>query len=77
MPKLTDTELTNRFTYHPPTDKTRPKHEKVNDTLIAAAFILNDVCPPGRNLSLALTALEDAKMRANAAIAQDTPEEGR
>lgn len=75
--KPTTDEIVARMTYRAPTEKTIPLHEKVNHTLIAAAQILVDVCPGGRNLSLALTALEDARFRANAAIAQDTPEDQR
>lgn len=75
--KATQAEIERRMTYAPPTANTIPRHEKVNGTLTAAALIINDVCPAGRNLALALTALEDAHFRANAAIAQDTPDAER
>jgi len=75
--KATQAEIERRMTYQAPTEKTRPRHEKVNHTLLAAALIINDVCSPGRNLSLALTALEEVRMRANASIAQDTPDDER
>lgn len=73
MPKPTDQELDNRFRYHRPTPATVPLHERVTETTLALAKVLRDTCPEGRNLSLALTLLEDVRMRANAAIACDTP----
>lgn len=72
--KPTDDELHNRFVYHPPKTKTRiDKHEEVTAVTLACARRLRDICPGGRNLSLALTAIEDARMRANAALACDSP----
>lgn len=49
------------------------KHAKVSDLCLALAKELRDLMPEGRNHSLALTALEDARMRANAALACDSP----
>lgn len=69
MPKPTDAELTNRFVYHPPNEERRVKHQRVTDATLALAKEIRDLCPEGRQLSLALTHLEDVRMRANAAIA--------
>ena len=67
-------ELVRRFTYHPPRDELAKKHhEDVSFLTLGLAIDLCKICPPGRNLSLALTALEDVRMRANAAIAVDDP----
>lgn len=67
-------ELRRRFFYHPPRDARAQKdHEDVSQMTYNLAQQLCRICPPGRNLSLALTALEDVRMRANAAIAVDDP----
>lgn len=70
----TDEELVRRFLYHPPRDEqAKMNHAKVSAWTLELARYLVAVCPPGRNLSLALTDLESVRMRANAAIAVDDP----
>jgi hypothetical protein len=70
----TEAELRKRFFYHPPRDKQAiDNHEVVSEQTFRLAVRLCQICPAGRNLSLALTALEDVRMRANAAIAVDDP----
>lgn len=67
-------ELRKRFFYHPPRDQQAiQNHEAVSQRTFELACSLVEICPPGRNLSLALTALEEVRMRANAAIAVDDP----
>jgi hypothetical protein len=67
-------ELRKRFFYVKPRDQQAvTNHEMVSALTFTAAVELCRLCPPGRNLSLALTALEDVRMRANAAIAVDDP----
>lgn len=67
-------ELRKRFFYHPPRDQQAVRnHEAVSLLMFELAKELCAICPPGRNLSLALTALEEVRMRANAAIAVDDP----
>ncbi len=73
MTKPTDAELDNRFIYHRPTPEKVTAHETVTQETLKLAKILRDVCPEGRNLSIALTELESVRMRANAAIACDWP----
>ena len=77
MTKPTEDDLRLRFYYQKPTAKTGPKHEEVTKLTFALACDLLRLCPDGRNLSLAFTALEEVRMRANAAIACDTPENER
>jgi hypothetical protein len=70
----TEADLRRRFFYHLPRDqKAIDNHESVSEYTFRLAVVLTTLCPPGRNLSLALTALEDVRMRANAAIACDDP----
>jgi hypothetical protein len=71
--KPTDAELENRFSYHPPKTPQRvARHAKVTELTLALAKELRDVCSPGRGLSCALTALEEARMWANQSIACDS-----
>ena len=75
MTKPTPAELRNRFLYHPPkTDAQRQAHEQVSEMTLEMSIKLAELCPAGRNLSIALTLLEDVRMRANAALACDDPE---
>jgi len=70
----TDADLRKRFFYHPPRDdQAVANHKTVSTLTYELAVTLVAICPPGRNLSLALTALEDVRMRANSAIAVDDP----
>jgi hypothetical protein len=71
---LTEAELRKRFFYHPPRDdEAKLKHAQVSNRCFDLAIELCDICYPGRQLSLALTALEEVRMRANASIACDDP----
>lgn len=67
----TDAELDNRFRYHRPDAAAIALHAEVTEATLALAKKIRDLCPEGRNLALALTHLEDVRMRANAAIACD------
>jgi hypothetical protein len=74
--KPTDEDLRNRFFYHPPPNQQRiDDHALVSQWCFELAVHLRNQCPEGRNLSLALTHLEDTRMRANAALACDSPPE--
>ncbi len=66
-------EINRRFTYVAPNDETRPKHEEVNALTTELAHKLDELLPDGREKSLAITALEEVKMRANQAIATAKP----
>jgi len=58
------------FTYHPPeTQEVRAQHEAVNQMFIAFARGIIKYVPEGRELSLVITALQEARMWANAGIA--------
>ena len=63
--------LDNNFTYHPPTEEQREKYEILRDAAksLASLFITN--APQSRELSLALTNLEQAVFWVNAAIARN------
>ncbi len=64
-----DDELAARFSFHPATETTAPLHEAVRATCLFAAKNIRERTPPSREQSLAFTALQEAMMWANAAIA--------
>lgn len=68
-------DLMHRFAFHPATPMTGPQHDKVRTKhALLASWVLQNV-PEGRHQSLALTALQEAMMWCNAAVACDTPTE--
>lgn len=62
-------EILRRFTFQPPTDITRPKHEAINALFLDMAAQLDEILPEGREKALALTELQDARHWSNCAIA--------
>jgi len=67
-------ELQRRFFFQKPRDADAiDRHEQVSLLTFELAQSLCLFCYPGRQLSLALTALEEVRMRANASIACDDP----
>jgi len=66
-------EIDNRMSYHPVTDATKPLFEANRAEFLALAHSVADRIPAGRHQSLCLTALQEALMWANAAVACDTP----
>ena len=62
-------DIENRFTYHPPHGDQAERYEEIRFQMRATAEFIAARCPWGRELSLALTHLQEASMWANAAIA--------
>lgn len=52
----------------PPTAQQKEAVATLREHIVALAAQIEELTPPGRNQSLALTALEDVQMRANRAI---------
>lgn len=73
VPAITHEEIIERMGYHAGTPAVAPKYALNRDHAIALAFDIVDACPPSRETSLAITALEEALMWANKAIARTTP----
>lgn len=66
--------IPNDFGYHrPPDDDTKQRHGAVRNILSRAAAAIVAITPPGRELSLTLTKLEEAMFWANGAIARQHP----
>ena len=65
------TEVDNRFAYHRPSSKDiERKHDGIRELCAVLAEALIDTCPESRELSLALTKLDEVCMYANAAVAR-------
>jgi hypothetical protein len=69
-------ELLTRFTYHPPRDDAQPvMYEQIRTHAHDFAACIDAVVPDSREKGLAITAIEEAVMWANAGIARrDRPE---
>ena len=65
-------ELEQRFTYHAPDDEKVRLHNGIREFGLQFSLYLDEVLPPGRELSLAQTKIEEAVMWANAGIARRT-----
>ena len=59
------------FVYHAPKDNQRERYVRIRDNAGSLAHLLVTNCPESRELSCALTKLEEAVMWANAAIARN------
>ena len=62
-------ELNNVFTYHSPTLSQVPRYQAIREKAKELAALINDSTPASREQSLAITAVQQASMWANAAIA--------
>lgn len=66
----TPAEITARFAHHPPTTQERiDAHQEVRGGAEEFAQWLNEILPESREKALALTALQETALWANAAIA--------
>lgn len=64
-------DLLKRFSYHAPKENQPQKYENIRKNGLAFAELIDAMCPDSREKSLAITALEEAVMWANAAIARN------
>ncbi|HAM58335.1 MAG TPA: hypothetical protein DCQ64_24135 [Candidatus Rokubacteria bacterium] len=68
---MDEAEIEKRFTYHPPQAAQIPRFAMLRATGRLMAEEIVKHTPPSREQSLALTALEECVMWANAAIARN------
>lgn len=68
-------EIETRFTYHSPTADQPAIYVRIRELGRHFAEILCEVCPESRELSLALTNLEQSIFWANAAVARRSKSE--
>ncbi|MEO3856256.1 hypothetical protein [Acrocarpospora sp. B8E8] len=65
-------DLNNRFTYHSPKPGQPEFYQRIRDEARHLAETINELCPEGREKSLAITNLEQAVFWGNAAIARQS-----
>lgn len=63
-------DLENRFSYHAPAGTQTIRYENIRQKAKEIAIMLEALCPTSRELSLAITNLEQCVFWANAAIAR-------
>ena len=68
---ITPEEIEKRFTYHPPQPGQPALYEQIRYTAKELAITICSLTPESREQSLAITALEESVMWANAAIARN------
>ena len=69
-----EADLMNRFSYHKPIDDQDYRYKEIRNAALTFAELLGDYCPASRELSLALTKLEEAVFWGNASIARNEKE---
>lgn len=62
-------DLVERYRHHPPTGEAIEVHEQIRAKSLDFALWLRDTLPASREASLAQTALQEAAMWSNAAVA--------
>lgn len=63
-------DIQNRFIYHAPQGDQAGRYGRIREWALNFAFEINELTPACREQSLAITALEECVMWANAAIAR-------
>lgn len=71
QPSPSPEEMVDRVTYHPPTPEARQRHDLVRTAIHLAMHNLVMAVPASRELSLAMTKIEEAMFWANAGIARN------
>jgi hypothetical protein len=66
---MTDDQLLNLFTYHPPFGDQATRYGLIRMAAHTFAKLVNEACPESREKSLAITAIQQATQWANASIA--------
>jgi hypothetical protein len=68
--RVAPADLDRRFSYHAPSAERAMAHAEVRAAFREMAERLTDALPPGREVALVLTHLEEAMFWANAALAR-------
>ena len=66
-----DAKIENAFTYHAPKDGQPEKYQVIREKAKELAYLIQELVPPSREQSLAITKLEECSMWANAGIARN------
>ncbi len=71
MSSIGGEEIHNRFIYHPPSHEGVMRHAELSACFENLAQTVDGICPAGREKSIVMTKLEEAKMWASAAVARN------
>ena len=66
-----DAKIENAFTYHAPKDGQPEKYQAIREKAKELAYLIQELVPPSREQSLAMTKMEECSMWANAGIARN------
>lgn len=66
-------QINNGMGFHPGNVDVAPLYSSLRGRFMELAHVVNELCPDGRDKSLAITHLEDALMRSIRAIAVEQP----
>ena len=66
-----DAKIENAFTYHAPKNGQPEKYQAIREKAKELAYLIQELVPPSREQSLAITKLEECSMWANAGIARN------
>ena len=64
-------QIKSRFTYHAPSVDQPPRYERIRNGGKELAETIHSACPRSREMSVALTKLDEVVMWANASIARN------
>lgn len=64
-------DIDNKFTYHAPKDDQVERYKAIRAKAKEFAELIDSLCPPSRERSLAMTKMEESVMWANASIARN------
>lgn len=68
---MTDEEIRDKYSYHPPSKEGARRHQIMSEAFITLTMIIDEVCPNGREKAIVSTKLEEAKFWASAAVARN------
>jgi hypothetical protein len=68
-----NTELIDRFLYHKPDDTMTKQIEQIRQQTLSLAKLLAELCPDGRERSIAFTKMEECSMWAVKSIVRKAP----
>ena len=63
-------QIENNFMYHAPKNGQAEKYDQLRSKAKELAYLIDELCPNGREKALATTKLEESIMWANASVAR-------
>lgn len=69
--RKTEQERRDIYSYHAPSEEGIERHQNLTSAFMVIDTIVDEICPDGREKSICMTHLEEAKMMASAAVARN------